>query len=366
MFLRIRKGLCMMLVFVLMIPYLASGGGSASAASGGWLPAEGSASNGLNMDVLNFADYPSLAVFGDELYAVWHEFIGGKSQIRVKKYDGENWTIIDGGGLNVNSTKSASMPELAVFGNALYAVWYENNGTANQIRVKKYDGEDWTIIDGGDDTNGLNENPLQGASMPKLAVSNDALYVAWRENNGTADQIRVKKYDGEDWVSLDNGSNGLNVDPSVSASSPDMAVLNNELYVTWIERGESSNQVYVKMYDEEDWIRVDDGGLNVDADQNASIPTLAAFNGTLYAAWDEYNGTASQIRVKKYDGEGWTSLDGNDTNGLNVNPSKNASSPKLVAFQNELYAAWNEYDGIFKIRVKKYNGTSWGKQMGAD
>ncbi|WP_409345211.1 Ig-like domain-containing protein [Paenibacillus sp. MBLB4367] len=327
------------------------------------------------MNSYRAADDPSLAVFNNEVYAAWRETDGTngtKFQIRVKKYNGTGWMSVDGGGpngLNIDASKAADTPIMAVFKGDLYIAWQEMGAPYYQIKVKKYNGgSSWTSVDGS--PNGLNIIASSEAGGLALAVFDNTLYATWHEKNGSnIPQIRIKKYDGITWTSVDGGgSNGLNLNPLQSAVFPSMAVFNNSLYVAWSETasGSTATQIRVRKYDGTSWTTVDGGGatgLNINAAKIGVKPALAAFNNALYLAWEEpIESLDYQIRVKKYDGDVWTSVDGGGTNGLNINAALRAGESKLTVFNNELYLVWQEVKAstvFFQIHVKKYDGASW-------
>ncbi|MEN6347852.1 MAG: fibronectin type III domain-containing protein, partial [Syntrophomonas sp.] len=333
----------------------------------GWTFVDGNGIGGLNKDTAQTALNPSLVGFDNALYAAWHETNGAANQIRVKKYDGASWTSVDGDGadgLNKDPAMNAQNPNLAVYNNELYAIWNEQSSSLKyQIRVKKYDGSSWASVD-GDGDNGLNKNTAKNGGYPTLVVYNNALYAAWHESHGAVFQIRVKKYDGVSWTFVDgNNDDGLNKVPTKVGKNPSLAIWNNALYTAWYEIGASIGQIRVKKYEGTNWTFVDgDGadGLNRDPAMNAQNPSLAMYNNELYAAWYESNGSANQIRVKKYDGSSWSFIDGNGLAGLNKDFAKDARNPSLAVLDDALYVSWYESnESVSHIRVKKYDGSSW-------
>lgn len=148
--------------------------------------------DGLNFDPNQNAAYPRLTAFDGNLFAIWQEFNGTANQARVKKYNNETgWAWADGGGLNANPSNSVTSPAMSVYNNSLYAIWAEVDATANytaHVRVKKYDGTGWSLVDGG---NGLNADPSKSALEPTLTAFDNGLYAVWTE--GT--QIRVARYE---------------------------------------------------------------------------------------------------------------------------------------------------------------------------
>jgi hypothetical protein len=290
------------------------------------------------------------------------------------------WFFVDGNGvsgINKDPARDALLPCLAVFNSKLYATWRESNGTANQIRVVLYNGNDsspsWTFID-GNGTTGINKVGTDYANSPQLAVYNSKLYAVWNEYHNSRYQIRVALYNGNDsspaWSFVDgNGENGLNKDVTRNADSPRLCVFNSKLYAIWGESNGTVNQIRAVVYNGNDslpaWSFIDGNGvngINKDTAQTAQVPHLGVCNSKLYATWRETYGTINQTRVALYNGNDsspiWSFVDGNGAAGLNKNTGQHASYQQLYPFNGKLYATWGENDGInnYQIRTLVYNG----------
>lgn len=376
-----------------------------------WSFVDGGGSKGLNMNSPAIAYIPHLIVYNNNLFIVWVENTNGNYQIRVKKHNGSSWEWVDGGsndGLNASPSSVASNPESAIYNGNLYISWNESSGGKSQLRVKKFDGTTWSFIDG---SNGLGSDSSD-ISNGSLTVFNNELFAVFSEKNGVHTHLRVKKYDGVSWTSVDGANNaGLNVNVSKNAKHSRSAVYDNALYVIWTEAaGAWGGTIHIKKYDGTNWSGTSETILNVDpSSPTAMNPSLSSYNGKLFAAWTEYNNYQTQIRVKQYDGVTWMSahneinvgLNGNlihsyhpdlkefnnalyaiwvetgkivvksysngvlstisDPEGLNVDPTKEAETPKLAVFNNELFALWVERDNanVRILRVKKWDGMFW-------
>jgi len=359
-----------------------------------WSTIDGDSNNGINLIKSRNATNPSMSDNGTHLFAVWSEDNGaGKGLIRTAVYDNTtlSWDFQNSNfqPLNYSTSYSANNPQLLYNNSSLYAIWSENNANnRTQIRVKQFDNSSsWNLVDNtGVNTTGINKNPGKNAINPKMHNFNSEIYAAWSEDNGSASQIRVAKFDNSSsWTFVDgNGSTGINKATGKNATNPAMAVLSTKLYLAWSEtNADNRTQIRVKSYDGSSWSFVDGNnatkGINKDYTQNASYPQLvkvtegknivrstdngssfdiAASNSSsskLYAVWLEENGN-TQVRVAEFDGtSSWNFKDGDSFDGLNLNTAKLTGKPSAAAYLNKLIVAWSETNslGVPQIRVAK-------------
>ena len=339
-----------------------------------WSAIDGDSNNGINLIKSRNATNPSMTDNGTHLFAVWSEDDGsGKGLIRTAVYDNttRSWDFQNNNfqALNYSTSRSANNPQLLNDNSSLYAIWSENNGTANQIRVKLFDNStSWNLVDKiGDNTTGINKDTSKNALNPKLLNFNSEIYAAWSETDSTASQIRVARYNNSSsWTFVDgNASTGINKTTSKNATDPSMAVLSTKLYLAWSEtNADNRTQIRVKSYDGSNWSFVDGNnatkGINKDYTQNASYPQLVkvtdnSSSSKLYAVWLEENGS-TQVHVAEFDGNSsWSFKDGNSFDGLNLNTAKITGKPSAVAHLYNLIVAWSETNslGVPQIRVVK-------------
>ncbi len=339
-----------------------------------WISIDGDSNNGINLIKSRNATNPLMTDNATHLFAVWSEDDGsGKGLIRTAVYDNttRSWDFQNNNfqALNNSTSRSANNPQLLNDNSSLYAIWSENNGTANQIRVKLFDNStSWNLVDKiGDNTTGINKDTSKNALNPKLLNFNSGIYAAWSEDNGTASQIRVARYNNSSsWTFVDgNASTGINKATGKNATDPSMAVLSTKLYLAWSEtNADNRTQIRVKSYDGSNWSFVDGDnatkGINKDYTQNASYPQLVkvtdnSSSSKLYAVWLEENGS-TQVRVAEFDGtSSWNFKDGNSFDGLNLNTAKITGKPSAGAHLYNLIVAWSETNslGVPQIRVAK-------------
>lgn len=315
-----------------------------------------------------------LHVFNNQLYAAWSEKnanAGNPYQIRVATYNGDRtWALIDGSGangLNADALQNAFSPHLGAYAGSLYVAWSETNGSEYRIRVKRYDGGSaWTSVDLGCVGDGINyaaNGSGRSANNPRIAEFGANMMVTWHEANATADQVRVRYYNGAIWTWADlGGATGINFDTAVIGRNPQPVIFNSSLYCSWYEHDGGVGQIRIRSYNGA-WTWDDGGGatgINVSTARFASYPKLLVCNSKLYAIWEEGNISAvQQIRFGVYAGGGvWTSLSPDTNCGINYSCSQNARRPSFTVCWGSLHAAWYEQNsyGFNQIRVVAYNG----------
>jgi len=183
------------------------------------------------------------------------------------------------------------------------------------------------------------------------------------------------------WVEDEQNIFGFNYDASNSANSPVLIEFSGEWYAAWQE----NQKVHVAKRSSSTgtWSIIDGGGasgIGYDSTKSADSPSLAVYNGSLYAVWVEEcqisvpNTTIKQqVHSARYDGgSSWTFVDGMDANGVTdffasgYTSTDNHHASKVVAVGDNtgLYVAWSErYTGstdAMELHVAKYDGASWG------
>lgn len=284
--------------------------------------------------------------------------------------DGEN-------GLNRDPTQAALGSVLTTLNNKLYAAWYEHNGVAYQLRMVVYNGDDqtptWKFVD-GNGTDGINKNLEHDSYGPPAMINfNNKLYTTWNESKGTPGQLRMAVYNGNDdapsWSFVDgNGSSGINKDPAQNTTGPRLNAFNNKLYMTWYEHNGTSYQIRVAVYNSDDltptWKFVDGNGtdgLNKNPGQNAYLPQVIEFNNKLYVLWSEFDGSQYQFRMALYNGNddspAWSLIEGNIQNRSDNDPQGSIKQVQAVAFNGKMYSLWREdHDSMRRCYAAVYSG----------
>jgi hypothetical protein len=206
---------------------------------------------------------------------------------------------------------------------------------------------------GGQVNNGTNGQP----SMALDSSGNPV--VSWSESDGTSYNYNtyVKRWNGSSWVQL---GGGLNVNTNY-AQNPSLAVdSSGNPVVTWIECFSHNGRcvensfynVYIKRWNGISWVQLGTS-LNVDTNQHANYPSLAIdSSGNPVVSWSEFDGTSSNIHVKRWNGTSWVQVGG----ALDTNVAQDATAPSLaLTSSGNPVVAWMENDGTStNIYVRSY------------
>ena len=298
-----------------------------------------------------------------EPWIAWKEYpavdAGG---IRVSRFAGGRWQRV-GTVLN-DSNISLPATNIATIGGQAYVAWAEAAGPGNpyKIRVKRFvAGPDeassaWQEVG---TAGSINISSTQDATNPDIADVGGVPYVAWTENDGTNDEIRVKRFDGTSWVEVGSGASPINRSPTENGDSPSLASVGGVPYVAWKERNElvGLTRIYSRRISGISWGDLEQ--VNPSEGRNADSPSLASIGGVAYVAWIENNGTNRVVGVSRRAGDfQWQQVGG--ASPLNRQAGEDAYDPEMASIGGAPVVAWAEDTGAGgrQIQVSAYGDPS--------
>ncbi len=221
----------------------------------------------------------------------------------------------------------------------------------------------------------INLSPTLESDGPSLATIGGVVYVAWAEEDGVNEELRVARLNasGTAWETVaSDGFSPINVSSTETALYPSLTNVGGVPYVSWAEWDGTNYQIRVARLNSTGtaWEKVgqtSNPGAPINFNPNASAlePSLTSVGGVPYVAWMEYDATNYEIRVARLNpsGTGWQQVD-SGTSPINQAPDRNADTPSLATVNGVPYVAWMELDGTnAEIRVARLNaaGISWEK-----
>lgn len=312
---------------------------------------------------------PSLIVLDDRpVLASWAA--GSKRRIHVvESREGKwqpMWTTADGG----EEKSTPFQPTLAVHQNALYLATIVPNW---DLAVWRHSDGKMTPLGGKLNLKGIGKKTDSGhVNRFSLASCSGSLFCAWgeywSEKSGASWQIFVKKWDENEkaWVLVGGAVN----DPKTElASCPHMiAGPDGRPWITYLERRITGPQhgpdrVRVKRLDGDRWVTVGSGNINAyEKEGNAWSPRLALVGKEVCLAWPEYRigrpfvreadtdyilFDRPQVFFARWDGKTW------EREGpLNADLAEgSAAYVSLTAYQGKPVVAWLEARGLYGARM---------------
>jgi hypothetical protein len=316
----------------------------------------------INQSPTRDAFDPSLASIGGVPYVAWAESDGTNNEIRVSKLDGGAWTQVVGGAspINQDPSRGADAPSLASIGGVPYVAWSELDGTSFEIRVSKLDGGAWTQLEVGESP--INQDSNRAARNPSLASVGGVPYVAWTEHDGTNYEVRVSKFDGGAWTQVGGGVSPINQDPGKDGLLPSLDSVAGVPFVAWSEFDATNSEIRVSKMNGggTSWTQVVGGAspINASSSRSGIEPSLASIGGVPYVAWSELDDFNSEIRVSKLNDDGtvWLQIADDFLSPVNQDPNRDGTFPSLAVVGDVPHVAWQEFDGTnTEIRVSRDN-----------
>ncbi|MFC1668884.1 hypothetical protein ACFL20_00710 [Spirochaetota bacterium] len=271
------------------------------------------------------------------MFSDWIGSGGGTRDVKWQRLD----IYEPGGTLNINQGLESQSPKLCVNNGSLYAVWIEGN---MYIYMKRFNG-DYNNPYWEDMTDYGNSGMISNPSEVAVISYNGEIYFAYIGNGSSS--IYVVRYNKDGiWEQV-----GENFHDSSPLSNVNLAVWENDLYISWQE----GSTIRMKKYDGGGgWLTADNSSpLGIDETGFAvHSPTLFPTDYGIYIAFLEFNGSEDRVKVRRYDHNGWHEV----TDNLNYNPGSggNAYNPSIVNYGSEVYTAWSEWNpnsGIYGVHV---------------
>jgi len=131
---------------------------------------------------------PSIAVSGNNVHVVWYDSRDGNEEIFYKRSTdgGATWEVDRK--LTTKALGNSDNPSIAVSGNTVHVVWYDNRDGNPEIYYKRSTdgGNTW-----GADTRLT--NAAGNSYTPSIAVSGDTVHVVWHDNRDGNEEIYYRR-----------------------------------------------------------------------------------------------------------------------------------------------------------------------------
>ena len=280
--------------------------------------------------------YSQVAMDSDgNAIATWQQNDGPRNNIWANRYvKGTGWQTPEL--IETDNTGSAFPPQLAMDpnGNAI-AVWQQNDGTSFNILANRYvKGTGWEAAE-------IIETMAGNAGSPQVAMDSSGNAIAtWQQNDGTRNNIWANRYvAGTGWQDAEL----IETDNTGNAGSPQVAMdSDGNAIAIWYQNDGTRFNIWANRYvkgtgwQAPELVETNNTG-------NAGSPQVAMdSNGNAIAAWQQNDGTRSNIWANRYvKGRGWQ-----DAELIEIDNAGNAGSPQVAMDSDgNAIATWYQSDG---------------------
>jgi hypothetical protein len=246
----------------------------------------------IETDNAGYAQHPQIAFDSSgNAIAVWKQSDGTRTNIWANRFNGSSWGTAEL--IEAHNAGSAGSPQIAFdsSGNAI-AVWYQSDGTRNNIWANRFNGTSWGTAE-------LIETDDAGAAFtPGIAIDSSGNAIAvWQQSDGTRYNIWANRFDGTSWgaaelIETDNAGNAFMPQIAFDSSGNATAV--------WYQSDGTRDNIWANRFDGASWgsaelIEAGDAG-------SAEWPQIAIdSSGNAIAVWQQSDGTRYNVYANRFD-----------------------------------------------------------------
>ena len=307
----------------------------------------------LNTDyIARNGDKPALAAKENDLYIAYKDLDAGR-KAKVKRWNGSTWSdLADTNHPQGYISDLGGFEPVLCFDKSkeyLYAA-FRDEASGEKIKVMKWnDISGWNDVSDANNPGGLISIGVASEADIKASKQNDDIFVAFEDiaNDG---KIRVKKWDGSNWSELADAYYPGGVVSSIAGYSPSIDTdESGNLYLVYT--GKKSRNTYIHKWNGSSWEDIG-GGMAV---HGTTIESTIAIDGRgyLYLAYSQKTKIGWRVRVKVWADSQWVEI--KDGKSQNISKRKGKGDPSLAVSGNKLYMSFTDARNRNKVRVKMLN-----------
>lgn len=286
---------------------------------------------------------PQVVISGSNVVAIWKQYDGSRDRIYANHSSdgGQTWgadTIID------SRPYEARMPNLAISGSNVVAVWSQYDGAHYRIfsRYSTDGGASWA----GTEDQGI-ENTNQDGAYPRIAVSGNNVVAIWTIWDTVANIARVytnrAAFSGGALTWTASNCQLIQNNDALDADAPQIAISGDNVVAVWIAYEDATGVYHLyTSYSSNagaDWIASQ--LLVADDTISGGNPQVAISGGNVVAVWNQDDSVGRIYARHSFDGgSSWE-----DVELIEDNDGENAHSPRLVISGNDVVAVWCQMAG---------------------
>lgn len=288
--------------------------------------------------------------------AVWKQFGSSYADIMASRYSASTGSWGSAELIENLDAGSAYDPQLDTDGSGnVIAVWYQHDGTRNNIMTNRYDAS--TNTWGTAELLETEDTGAANATQISVNASGDAIAV-WVQDDGNDDSIMANIYTaGSGWSGaafIESNANDAG-QPSIHLDA------NGQATAVWRQNDGSNNNIYVNQYSSASGWGASPQQIDSAAQDSDSPDFSVDADGNIIVVWRQHDGTRYNTLARRYDaiGSSWTPavLIETDDTGFTSGPKVSTDA------DGNAIAVWQQYDGsVYNITSNRFDANSgtWG------
>jgi hypothetical protein len=293
-----------------------------------------------------------IAVYENNVYVVWSDTTTGNGDVYFRR-SVTNGTIFGETRNLSNNTGLSSDPQLSVAGSNVYVAWTDASSGNNEIIFRRSN-------DTGERFRGASELSKtvsvdgEYSLFPRISAIGNDVYVVWQDKVSGNYEIFLRESDdgGNKFGSIKNLSRN-NTGDSIS---PRIASSDNNVYVVWADSRPGKDEIFLRASD--DYAATFGGIKNVSWSKGDSYdPKInVAGNSTVYVLWEDasFKGSTFGLILKASHNSANTF-----ENKVNIGRyvGEIADYSQIVSSGNNVFVVWSDsprysYPPIYKVFIE--------------
>jgi hypothetical protein len=295
---------------------------------------------------------PILETKDGDVYAAFSDWANGK-RVRVRKWNGSVWSDLSDANhpSGLISASFGSEPVLAFDKDREYLyVGFRDDASGQRARIMRWkDGSGWENVSDPNYPEGLISDGM-GLEVDIAADKNsNSMFVVFEDINRSG-LVRVKKWNGLNWTDVSDAINSEGLIGSQAGFSPSLAMGGNDtLYLVY--HGRSEKNTFAYQWNGTAWSVL--GSEIVISGTTSESRAAADERSNLYIAYSYKTKSKWNVAAKIWNGSAWI----DSKIGKSQNIAKGKGNPALSVFDNKLYmcVAEGKAQRNAKARVKMLN-----------
>jgi len=305
-----------------------------------------------------FSSFPQIAIVDSNVYVVWQEQSNDGADIFFNRSINNGQTFGASVPLSPTDSGFSESPQIAAVDSNVYVVWQEaaDDGADIFFNRSTNDGQDF------DNPEPLSLTGSGFSGSPQIAVVDSNVYVVWQEAaDGSVDIFFSRSTnDGQDFdepVPISRNDFGFPTNQQIAAEG-------SNVYVVWQDDG----QFAIDGEDDVFFTASTNNGVDFDSYINLSssvltsqFPQIAVVDSNVYVVWQDFATgvleiffTASSDNGKAFD----TPVP------LSHTDSGNSEFPQIAAVDSNVHVVWQDNDYVSESDIFFTASNTYGKSFG--